>query len=80
MLRYRTRRVLATRARRATFSVQIQGAALVVTPATGRPRRITESDWERSLPLLDHANRGPLQEASFNSSYIEALVDDLRGS
>lgn len=72
------RRDLVTRARRAAFSVQRLGAALVITPASGRPRRITEREWERSLPLLDRAGRGLLQEASFNSSYIEAIVDNLR--
>ena len=54
------------------------GNVLIVTPATGRPRRITQGQFERSLPLIDHPGRGPLLEASFNSSYIEAIVDDHR--
>jgi hypothetical protein len=33
---------------------------------------------KRGLPLIDGAGRAPLLEASFNSSYIEAIVDDLR--
>ena len=58
--------------------VQAEGAALVVTPASGRPRLITEREWERSVLLVDRAARGALTEATFNSSYIEAIVDDLR--
>jgi hypothetical protein len=80
LVRYRTRRNLETRARRAAFSVQTLGAALVVTPASGRPRRITEPEWERSVPLIDRAGRASLLEATFNSSYIEAIVDDLRSA
>jgi hypothetical protein len=29
---------------------------------------------------MDRAGRGQLVEATFNSSYIEAIVDDLRGA
>jgi hypothetical protein len=78
LLRYRIRRELTTRARRAPFSVQSVGSALIVTPSSGLPRRITESQFERSVPLIDGAGRAPLLEASYNSSYIEAIVDDLR--
>lgn len=78
LLRYRTPTDLVTRARRRPFSVRTDGAALIVTPATGKPRPITERQWERSVPLLGRAGRGVLLEASFNSSYIEAIVDDLR--
>jgi hypothetical protein len=78
LLRYRTRRDLVTRARRARFSVQSVRCALIVTPGSGLQRRITQSQFERSLPLIDGAGRAPLLEASFNSSYIEAIVDDLR--
>ena len=80
LLRYRTRRDLATRARRAPFSVQSVGSALIVTPSSGLQRRITQAQFERSLPLIDGAGRAPLLEASYNSSYIEAIVDDLRRS
>ena len=78
LARYRTPRRLVTRARRAPFEVVSVGDALIVTPASGRARPITERQWERSLPLLDRAGRAPLLEASFNSSYIEAIADDLR--
>ena len=78
LLRYPTRRDLATRARRAPFSVQSVGSALIITPSSGLHRQITQAQFERSLPLIDHAGRAPLVEASYTSSYIEAIVDDLR--
>jgi hypothetical protein len=76
--RYRTPADLVTRARRAPFSVQSVGQALIVTPSSGQQRQITQSQFERSLPLIDRAGRAALQESSYNSSYIEAIVDDLR--
>ncbi len=75
---YRVQRHLQTRARKAAFDVVADGAALTITPRTGSPRRVTQSEFERSLPLLDRAGRSELLEASFNSSHIEAIVDDLR--
>lgn len=53
-------------------------SVLVVTPTSGHSRRITEREWERTVPLLDRASRAALMEATFNSSYIEAIVEDLR--
>jgi hypothetical protein len=78
LLRYQTRVDLVTRARYAPFSVRAVGPALIITPSTGRERRITQTEFERSLPLIDRAGRQPLMQASYNSSYIEAIVDDLR--
>jgi hypothetical protein len=78
LARYRLSSRLETRARQAPFSITSDGDALVVTPGTGHPRRITEVQFERSLPLIDRAGRAQLLEVSFNSSYIEAIVDDLR--
>ena len=78
LLRYRTRRSLLTRARRAPFSVQSVESALIVTPSSGLLRRITQTQFDRSLPLIDGAGRASLLEVSFNSSYIEAIADDLR--
>ena len=80
VLRYRVPRDLATPARRAPFRVRLVGSALSVTPSSGRARLIHQSEFELSLPLLDHAGRSDLVEATFNSSYIEAIVDDLRRS
>jgi hypothetical protein len=37
-----------------------------------------EGQFAGSLPLVDRAGRAPLWEASYNSSCIEAIVDDLR--
>ena len=78
LIRYRTRRDLMTRARHAPFTVQAVGSALIVTPGSGHGRRITQAQFEASLPLIDRVDRGPLQEVSYHSSYLEAIVDDLR--
>jgi hypothetical protein len=51
---------------------------LVITPASGLPRRITEAEWERAVPLLGRSGRSRLIEATFNSSYIAAMVEDLK--
>jgi hypothetical protein len=77
-LRYRTPRGLVTRARRAPFSVQSVGSALIVTPSSGLARPINQSQFERTVPLLEGADRSALPQTSFNSSYIEAIVEDLR--
>jgi hypothetical protein len=76
--RYRVPRRLATRARGASFEVVSAGPALLVTPSSGHPRRITEREWELAVPLLNRAGRAALTEATFNSSYLEAIVEDLR--
>jgi hypothetical protein len=80
LLRYRVPRDLVTRARRAPFSVRSVGSAISVTPSSGHARAIHQTEFARSLPLIDRADRAPLQEASFNSSYLEAIVDDLKRS
>jgi len=77
LLRYRTPRDLVTRARRAPFSVQSVGSALIVTPSSGLARPINQSQFERTVPLLGGADRSALPQASFNSSCIEAIVEDL---
>jgi hypothetical protein len=79
LARYKTPRELATRARRRPFQVTSVGSALVVTPSTGRPRKLHEHEFEQAVPLIDGATRGPLQSATYNSSYVEAIVDDIRG-
>jgi hypothetical protein len=60
--------------------VQSVGSALSVTPSSGHARAIHQTEFERSLSLIDRADRAPLQEASFNSSYLEAIIDDLTRS
>lgn len=78
LVRYRAPTRLATRARRAGFTVVTAGEALRITPdSTGRARNLTRSDFERSVPLLGHAGRGEVNEASRNSSYVEAILADL---
>jgi hypothetical protein len=79
LARYRTPTELLTRARRRPFRVASVGQSLVVTPSTGHERTITEREFERAVPLIDRSGRGPLQTATFNSSYVEAVIDDLRG-
>lgn len=77
--KYRTPKELATRARRRPFLVASVGSALIVTPSTGRPRTMHEREFARAIPLIDGPARGPLQAATYKSSYIEAIVDDIRG-
>jgi hypothetical protein len=76
-LRYQTRRDLSTRTRHAPFSAKTVGSILTITPSSGHERRITQSEFEPSLPLPARAGRAPLMEASCNNSYIESIVDDL---
>ena len=80
LARYRVPRRLTTPMPRASFEVASAASALLVTPASGHSRRITKREWERSVPLLNRAGRAILTEATFNSSYIEAIVADLRRS
>jgi hypothetical protein len=76
--RYRTPKELATRARRRPFLVASVGSSLVITPSTGRPRTMYEREFARAIPLIDGLTRGPLQSTTYNSSYVEAIVDDIR--
>ena len=76
--RYGSSRRLLTRARKQPFDVAAVGQVLVVTASTGRKRRITKGEWDRVIPLLDLAARVDLTAATFNSSYLQAIVDDLR--
>jgi hypothetical protein len=63
LARYRVPRHLETRARRAAFRAATDRTALVVTPSSEDPRRTTRAQFERNLPLIDRAGRGPLLEA-----------------
>ena len=77
--RYRVPTRLTTRARRAGFTVVAIRGVLRITPdSTGRPRDLTRSDFERSVPLLGHVGRGEVNDASRNSSYVEAILLDIR--
>jgi hypothetical protein len=77
--RYRSPARLRTRARGASFTVVAAGNALQLTPdSTGRQRTLTQADFERSVPLLGRGGRGEVNEASHNSSYVEAILVDFR--
>jgi hypothetical protein len=76
--RYRAPTRLHTRARRAGFTVVAEGNVLAVTPdSSGRRRNLTQADFERAAPLLNRAGRGYVNEASRNSSYVEAILLDV---
>lgn len=77
LLRHRVPRELVTRARHAPFRVQTTGSVLTVTPSSGFARQAHRAEFEHSLPLLDGADRTALAAATFNSSYLRAIVDDL---
>lgn len=80
LARYQVSRQLLTRARRVGFEVRTSGNSLVVRTSTYRERRISEAEFERAVPLLDRAGRADVQSVTFNSSYVEAIRDDLRGA
>jgi len=76
--RYATPTVLYTPVRRAAFTVVTAGTILQVTPQSTRLwRPLTRGDYERSLPHVGKSGRAELQEASRNSSYIEAILADF---
>jgi hypothetical protein len=79
--RYRTPTRLRTVARQAPFIVVASGADLRVSPdSTARYRTLTRADFERAAPLLGHHGRAEVNEASRNSSYVEAILADFRRS
>ncbi len=79
LARYAKPAHLQTLARRRGFTVIADGPTLRVTPdSSGIWRPITQAEFDRSLPLFGRTGHGELQDASWNSSYIEAIVADLR--
>jgi hypothetical protein len=77
--RYRTPTRLRTVAREAPVIVVRSGDDLTITPgSTVQSRRLTRADFERAAPLLGGAGRGEVNEASRNSSYVEAILADVR--
>jgi hypothetical protein len=51
---------------------------LRVTPtSSGKSRNLTQADFERSAPLLGRSARAEVNEASRNSSYVEAILVDI---
>jgi hypothetical protein len=76
--RYRAPTRLRTVARQAPFIVVALGENLRVTPdSSERVRTLTQPDFERAAPLLGHHGRGEVNEASRNSSYVEAILADI---
>jgi transcription elongation factor Elf1 len=79
LARYRAPARLRTVARQAPFIVVTEGGDLRVTPdSSNRYRTLTRADFERSAPLLGRNGRGEVNEASRNSSYVEAILADFR--
>jgi hypothetical protein len=79
--RYRTPTRLRTVARQAPFIVVASGQDLRVSPdSSGRYRTLTSTDFERAAPLLGRHGRHEVNEASRNSSYVEAILADFRQS
>jgi hypothetical protein len=79
LARYRTPTRLRTVARQAPFIVVGSGQDLRISPdSSDRYRTLTRADFERAAPLLGRSGRAEVNEASRNSSYVEALLADLR--
>ena len=79
--RYRTPTRLRTVARGAPFIVVASGDDLRVSPdSSGRYRTLTRGEFERAAPLIGRHGRAEVNEASRNSSYVEAILADFRGS
>ena len=79
LARYRSPRQLKNRGH-ATFEVRTVEDVLIVRPSDGAERRIAEAEFVVAVPLLDRPNRTELLNMTFNSTYIRAIRDDLRGS
>ena len=76
--RYRVPRTLHTRSRHRPFMVSSGADELRITPETGTTRRVFEAEFSASVPLIDHVERQELLRVTWNSSYLEAIIDDLR--
>jgi hypothetical protein len=77
MTRYRAPTELRTTDQGRAFTVVTDEAGdLQITPhSTGKPRKLKQAEFERALPLI---GTNAAQAATQNSSYIEAILDDLR--
>jgi len=69
--------VLRTRARGRPFTVATGNDHLVITPESGRPRRVFAAEFLRVARLVG-SSREELLTVTFNVSYLEAITDDLR--
>ncbi|MBI3748062.1 MAG: hypothetical protein HY262_04340 [Chloroflexi bacterium] len=77
--RYAAPRTLRTRARGSEFEVAAHDGWLAITPGTGRARRVFEAEFVAAIPLIGAASRQDLHSVTFNSSYLGAIVADLKG-
>ena len=76
--RYRVPRTLHTRARHRPFTVASGNDELLIAPGTGTTRRVFEAEFTAAVPLFDRVERQELLAVTWNSSYLEAISDDLR--
>lgn len=76
--RYRELRTLRTRATGTPFRVVYRSGELIVIPTSGIERIVTRDELRRTWPLINAgATRTALKQVSSNSSYLEAVFDDL---
>lgn len=76
--RYRELWTLRTRATGTPFRVIWRSGELIVIPTSGNERVVTAEELRRTWPLIEAgARRTALKEVSNNSSYLEAVFDDL---
>jgi hypothetical protein len=78
LARYREPRALRTRARGRPFTVASGADELRITPDWGTTRRMFAAEFTAAVPLIGRADRQELLKVTWNSSYLEAIVDDLR--
>ena len=61
------------------FDAVVDFDAIKVTPTTGQVRRITRAEFERIARMIVAGQApGDLQNETFNSSYLESIVNYLR--
>ena len=75
--RYATSRRLTTAARGQIFHVTASHGEILVTPSSGRARRIRPNDLSLAATLLAAGDLRALRSGTWNSSYLEAIVRDL---
>lgn len=77
--RYKTARVLRTRATGTPFRVRSVTGRLVVTTTSGSDRDITPDEIIKCWPYVERAApKNAWKHLSNNSSYLESIYDDLR--
>lgn len=79
LARYRVPTTLETVRQRRRFEIRTDGDRVVATPSSsGKSRGITQRDFERTAPLLLRAaESAEVLQASQNTAYIRAILDDF---